>query len=90
MIDPGALPTSVLICSPNEIEVGVRLATLQASDTNAFSGHLADPQCSTHRVRGDFVWYQAPRQAGVCGNVLKVSVNLCFTLGLADTDIAMR
>lgn len=49
----------------------MRLATLQASDTNAFSGHLADPQCSTHRVRGDFVWYQAPRQAGVCGNVLK-------------------
>lgn len=55
------------------MELGVRLDSLQSAGLNAMSGHLSIPQCSNHRVSGLFVWYQAPRQAGVCGNVMRTN-----------------
>ncbi|XP_029028283.3 deleted in malignant brain tumors 1 protein-like [Betta splendens] len=64
--DPQA---SQLVCSSYLMEVGVHLSIAQ-SHLNVFSGHMAVLSCSNYRVQDNVVWYQAPRQAGVCGTVL--------------------
>uniref|UniRef100_A0A7N5ZTV7 ZP domain-containing protein n=1 Tax=Anabas testudineus TaxID=64144 RepID=A0A7N5ZTV7_ANATE len=56
-------------CNDTQLEVGVNLSAAQL-DLNVFSGHMAAPSCSSHRLQDNVVWYQIPRQAGVCGTVL--------------------
>ncbi|KAI3370470.1 hypothetical protein L3Q82_025231 [Scortum barcoo] len=67
------LQTSQLVCSRNQLKVGVPLGGLLSSDMNAFSGHLAAPYCSSYKMLDNTLWYEVPRRAGFCGNVLRTN-----------------
>ncbi|XP_078031299.1 uncharacterized protein LOC117256974 [Epinephelus lanceolatus] len=64
------LQAAQLVCSPYQLEVGVRLDSLLSAGLNAYSGQLAAPYCTGYRMHGNTVWYQVARQAGICGTVL--------------------
>ncbi|XP_026206046.1 uromodulin-like [Anabas testudineus] len=63
------LEASQLVCGDTQLEVGVNLSAAQL-DLNVFSGHMAVSSCFSHRLQDNVVWYQVPRQAGVCGTVM--------------------
>uniref|UniRef100_UPI003AB0C60A scavenger receptor cysteine-rich type 1 protein M130-like n=1 Tax=Centroberyx gerrardi TaxID=166262 RepID=UPI003AB0C60A len=67
------LQASQLVCGRDQLQIGLRLASLASSDLNALSGHLADRHCSDFSVRDRTVWYQVVRQAGICGNTLRTN-----------------
>uniref|UniRef100_A0A4W6EFZ3 SRCR domain-containing protein n=1 Tax=Lates calcarifer TaxID=8187 RepID=A0A4W6EFZ3_LATCA len=71
--------TAQLVCSRNQLEVGVHLDSLLSSGLNAFSGHLAAPYCSSYTVHGSIVYYQVARRADICGTVLKVKFGFYTT-----------
>ncbi|XP_078138889.1 uromodulin [Centroberyx gerrardi] len=67
------LQASQLVCGRDQLQIGLRLASLASSDLNALSGHLADRHCSDFSVRDRTVWYQVVRRAGICGNTLRTN-----------------
>ncbi|CAM9276058.1 unnamed protein product [Lampetra planeri] len=64
------LQSTELICSLDQIKIGVPMESLLRAGLNAHSGHLAVAHCSSHTMHEDVVWYAVSRQAGSCGNVL--------------------
>ncbi|KAM3864578.1 scavenger receptor cysteine-rich domain-containing protein DMBT1-like [Diretmus argenteus] len=62
--------TSQLVCGRNQLQIGLRLGSLESLGFNAFSGHLADRNCSDSREQDGTVWYQVECRADICGNIL--------------------
>uniref|UniRef100_A0A8C5GLM3 Deleted in malignant brain tumors 1 protein-like n=1 Tax=Gouania willdenowi TaxID=441366 RepID=A0A8C5GLM3_GOUWI len=64
------LQASQLVCSRDQLQVGVPLRSLMSAGLNIFSAHMVDPSCSSYRVDHNILWYQVARRPDICGTML--------------------